>query len=65
MFRRWSFHMPPADDVGPAKGTALKTVAGERGVTAPEPGPSTEIDYEALADEVARDYPKILARLAE
>jgi len=57
--------MPPADDVGPAKGTALKTVAGERGVTAPEPGPSTEIDYEALADEVARDYPKILARLAE
>jgi len=56
----------PADDVDPAKVIApLKTVARELDATAPEPGPSTEIDYEVLADEVARGYPKIFARLAE
>jgi len=58
--------MSPADDVDPAKPIAPpKAGAREFTATAPEPGRAAEIDYDALADEVARDYPKILARLAE
>ena len=30
-----------------------------------EPRPCGELDYEALADEVMRKYPRILARLGE
>jgi hypothetical protein len=58
--------MSPADDVGATKPVGSpEASAGERAATATSPDRLAEIDYDALADEVARDYPKILARLAE
>ena len=57
--------MTPPDDAGSKTPATVKPASRSPGGNEPGKPPAAEIDYDAVADEVIRTYPKILARLAE